>query len=101
MFGVRLIKIDVGESPVCVFDEPPRHELVHVVRNRPYCNRFIPERLINHQNVRKGGTEGRLRLCVRARELQTKHCELAPEFSEEPRVSGETANKEDELSRSR
>ena len=101
MFGIRCIKLDASDSPVCVFDEPPRHEVIQIIRNRAKGDRFVSEPFVKSSSTRNGGTECRLRLGVGARELQTKHRELASHFSEKPRACGKTTDQKDELSQSR
>ena len=59
MFGVRFVKIDAGHGPVRVFDESPHHEVVHIMRNCPEGDRFIPEQLVNPPKYEKE-CDGRL-----------------------------------------
>jgi len=98
VFKIKYIEWDVTNGPVCVLDQPGRHKVVQVIRNRTEGNRFISgRRLVNFPSLREEGREHYLRLGIGTRELQIKHRELAPYFPEKPRVCGKTANEKDKL----
>ena len=69
MFGITNVEADVSGGSVRIFDKPACNKVVQIMRNRAEGNRFVSRRLVNFPSLGEGGTEGYLRLRIRAREL--------------------------------